>query len=306
MNGCRSSRTTSRYPLLYNECVKLGHCNSFRMHLMWLLRSSYWTIATDSVVLPIVQSYSAVLHSAYSVCAPGWLTSCCYLFCLCFLLIELVLSIGCDGKADHGFAIVLGWYYTAMAVEVKVQARKMEKSICETERQVHPKLFLQEKDYWDESGMHQEYILGEMPHSAEYVGVKERQCQSIHHAWWGWFPSKSRMAPGAWWNTAFEQLGSAFNWELILHLLECYQGHTSIGQSRLQPDTEKHVKAEIKEDLKGQIRLHRASWAPTRDQSEVLFTIWSLARSLQRTEGATVQSPGQSQNQRQRLTNRTQ
>ena len=64
--------------------------------------------------------------------------------------------------------------YAVMAMEVKVWARRMEKSIHETDRQVHAELFLQERDYWQESGVHQEYILGEMVCSAEYAGVKER------------------------------------------------------------------------------------------------------------------------------------
>ena len=37
--------------------------------------------------------------------------------------------------------------YMAMAVEVMMQARRMEKSISETERQMHTKMFLQERNY---------------------------------------------------------------------------------------------------------------------------------------------------------------
>ena len=143
-----------------------------------------------------------------------------------------------------------------------------------------------------------------MLHSTEYAGVKGRQCQSVHCAQWGWLPSWTRLVLETGWNTAFKQLGTASDWEFILHLVESvYQGCTPVGQSRLQPDTVKHVTAEIKEDLKKHIRSHRSSQAPTRDQSEIHFTVWSLARSPWRTEGATVHVPDQYHSWRQRSPN---
>ena len=76
-------------------------------------------------------------------------------------------------------------------------SRRMEKSVWETGRQVHTMLFLQERDYWHESGMHKEYLLGKMLCSAEYAGDKERWCQSVHSMWSGWSPSRTRRAPEA-------------------------------------------------------------------------------------------------------------
>ena len=112
--------------------------------------------------------------------------------------------------------------YMAMGMEVKVQARRTEKSLCETERQACTKLFLQEKDYWHESSVHQEYVLGKMFHSTEYVGVKERQHYITCHPQWGQLLSKTRMAPEAKQNTAFEQIGSTYDQEFILCLCgEC-------------------------------------------------------------------------------------
>ena len=71
--------------------------------------------------------------------------------------------------------------YVAMTMEVKSHARRIEKFIHETVRLVHTELFLQEKDYWHKSTVHQEHCLGKMLHSAEYAGVKERQPQSAHY-----------------------------------------------------------------------------------------------------------------------------
>ena len=126
---------------------------------------------------------------------------------------------------------------------------------------VHSKLFLQERDHWHESGMYQEYVLGEMLHSAEYAWVLRRDDVRVHimHGD-GQLPSQTRMEAEAGQNTALEQLGSASNWEFILHLVESvYQGLISIGQSRLQPGTTKHVVAQIKEDLKEHISSNGAS-----------------------------------------------
>ena len=111
--------------------------------------------------------------------------------------------------------------------------------------------------------------------SEEYGGVKERQCQSAHCTQWGLLPSWTRTAPEAGWSTTFEQLGSATNEEYILHLVgSVYKGHSSVGQSRLQPVTVKHVTAKIKEGLKEHVRSHRVSQAPTRHQSTVHCTVW--------------------------------
>ena len=79
------------------------------------------------------------------------------------------------------------------------------------------------------------------------------------------------------WNTTCEQVGSASDWDFILCLMESvYQGLTSVGQSRLWPDTVKHVVAEIKEDLKEHISLHRVSQAPpeTRAKYVPLPNLW--------------------------------
>ena len=53
---------------------------------------------------------------------------------------------------------------------VNAQARRTEISVWEAERQVHTKLFLQERDHWPKSSMH---LLSKMLYSAEYADVKE-------------------------------------------------------------------------------------------------------------------------------------
>ena len=257
--------------------------DSFRMFVLWLVGTFIWDRCNW-------------LHCVFSCCTP-----------LCLLwFIELMLSWFWNCCSRLVLLVDLHYgSYMAMAMEVKMQARRTEKSVHDTERQVHAKLFLQERDHWHESGMHQEYVLGKMLCSAEYAGVKERWHQSMHCVWQGW--SQTKIASEVRWNTTFEHLGHACNWELILHLVDSvYLGLTSIGQSRLQPDTMKHVVAKIKEVLMVHIRLERVPQACTRDQSEVCSIVWSSVRSPQRTEGTTLQGPdqsqswGQSQDQRQR------
>ena len=130
--------------------------DSSRTHVIWLFRSSCSTVAIDSVVLPVVWSYSVVLHSAYSLCS--WLIGLMLSFVLFVLLINWAHAISqvqlqswpwFSNCCSRLMLLVDLHYlsYTAMVMELKAQARRIEKSINETERWVCTVLFLQERDY---------------------------------------------------------------------------------------------------------------------------------------------------------------